>query len=116
MDELKECPFCGKQPNVQENFPYNRLCTISCENKKCKVHPYRVDFCFKKAAKNWNLRIQPENKPEKQIPKKPSKIWRSTFEQYEPSYAVCQCGKKIKIGDVYCSECGQKLDWSENDG
>lgn len=52
---------------------------------------------------------------EKQIPKKPKEIHRSTFEQYEPSYAVCECGENLVMQSPYCRYCGQRLDWRNED-
>ena len=50
---------------------------------------------------------------EKQIPKKPHK----NFEKF--SGVWCSCGKYLGKGyfvdkTSYCSDCGQKLDWSDN--
>lgn len=40
---------------------------------------------------------------EKQVPRKPEGI--------KLSYAICKCGSKLGIGDIYCRVCGQKIDW-----
>ena len=50
---------------------------------------------------------------EKQIPKKPHK----NFEKF--SGVWCSCGKYLGKGyfidkPSYCPDCGQKLDWSDN--
>ena len=50
---------------------------------------------------------------EKQIPKKPHK----NFEKF--SGVWCSCGKYLGKGyfvdkPSYCTDCGQKLDWSDN--
>ena len=50
---------------------------------------------------------------EKQIPKKPHK----NFEKF--SGVWCSCGKYLGKGyfvdkTSYCPDCGQKLDWSDN--
>ena len=52
------------------------------------------------------------NALEKQIPKKPHK----NFEKF--SGVWCSCGKYLGKGyfvdkPSYCTDCGQKLDWSE---
>ncbi|WP_099206206.1 hypothetical protein [Scatolibacter rhodanostii] len=48
---------------MTSDFPYDKLATISCENKECKVHPYTVGLDTKEAAERWNNRSTPENKP-----------------------------------------------------
>ena len=54
------------------------------------------------------------NALEKQIPKKPHK----NFEKF--SGVWCSCGKYLGKGyfvdkPSYCTDCGQKLDWSEEE-
>ena len=54
------------------------------------------------------------NALEKQIPKKPNK----NFEKF--SGVWCSCGKYLGKGyfvdkPSYCTDCGQKLDWSDEE-
>ena len=42
----------------------------------------------------------------KQIPKKP--IWHN-----DTTYLKCSVCGSFDIGDGYCGDCGQKIDWSE---
>ena len=54
------------------------------------------------------------NALEKQIPKKPHK----NFEKF--SGVWCSCGKYLGKGyfvdkPIYCTDCGQKLDWSDEE-
>lgn len=55
--KLKDCPFCGVNPKTTNDFPVKGLTTISCENKECKVHPYKVGRTFDEAAAGWNGRV-----------------------------------------------------------
>ena len=49
---------------------------------------------------------------EKQIPKKPIMI-KDTAETY---YICSECEMEVdKVDDNYCSDCGQKLDWSSEE-
>lgn len=49
---------------------------------------------------------------EKQIPKKPIMI-KDTAETY---YICSECEMEVdKFDDNYCSDCGQKLDWSSEE-
>lgn len=54
--ELKPCPFCGESPKITKNMPVKGLLSISCENRKCKVHPHVVKYDKKSAANAWNNR------------------------------------------------------------
>jgi len=54
--ELKTCPFCGELPKVTKNMPVKGLLSISCENRKCGVHPHVVEYNRKSAANKWNNR------------------------------------------------------------
>lgn len=47
----------------------------------------------------------------KQMPKKPVDLAKSEL------YGRCAvCGKAVHVGERYCDQCGQKLDWGEEDG
>lgn len=50
------------------------------------------------------------------IPKKPEKIC-SGYEDDHPVYdAFCpKCGNELDDGDKVCHECGQFIDWSEDE-
>lgn len=50
---------------------------------------------------------------EKQIPKKPIKHFVNPFGF--PYYECPICGESDVCGQKYCDECGQKLDWSEEE-
>ena len=48
---------------------------------------------------------------EKHIPKKPVDLKQCGL------YGRCAvCGKVVHVGERYCDQCGQKLDWGEEDG
>ena len=48
---------------------------------------------------------------EKQIPKKPKILKVHDISGYK--YGECQCGEHIMDDEKYCSNCGQKIDWSD---
>ena len=59
-EELKACPFCGRKPEIRHNadgFSY-----VLCANDGCYA---RTDGCLNdnEAAKAWNRRAKPGNKP-----------------------------------------------------
>lgn len=54
---------------------------------------------------------------EKQTPKKPNKIGYPIDSEQDPLvYGCCpRCGTHRDSSKKYCSECGQKLDWSDTE-
>lgn len=83
-----------------------------CNNKRCDD----CDLCYMQGTTGEHrtaidIAIQAL---EKQIPKKPHK----NFEKF--SGVWCSCGKYLGKGyfvdkPSYCSDCGQKLDWSDGE-
>lgn len=74
--------------------------------------------------KNRNIKdvLLVEQLVDKEIPKKPRyarTIYIEYFEDEEGEYECPNCGKCYRMpGEYlkYCSNCGQHLDWSDNDG
>lgn len=55
---------------------------------------------------------------EKQIPKKPQNKKYSFYPHstlLKSKYGECHNCKSIQVDDEYCANCGQKLDWSDDD-
>jgi hypothetical protein len=54
---------------------------------------------------------------EKQIAKKPIIInfYDKTDDSYVRVSRCSRCEEYVYRGEIYCSKCGQKLDWSETD-
>lgn len=53
---------------------------------------------------------------EKQIPKKPKNKKYSFYPHstlLKSKYGKCPVCKSIQVDDEYCANCGQKLDWSD---
>ena len=83
-----------------------------CNNKRCDD----CDLCYMQGTTGEHMTaigiaIQ---SLEKQIPKKPHK----NFEKF--SGVWCSCGKYLGKGyfvdkPIYCPDCGQKLDWSDEE-
>ena len=58
------------------------------------------------------------NALEKQIPKKPENKKYSFYPHsnlLKSKYGECPVCKTIQADDEYCANCGQKLDWSEEE-
>ena len=55
---------------------------------------------------------------EKQIPKKPQNKKYSFYPRstlLKSKYGECPNCKSIQVDDEYCANCGQKLDWSDEE-
>ena len=55
---------------------------------------------------------------EKQIPKKPGNKKYSFYPHsnlLKSKYGECPICKTIQVDDEYCANCGQKLDWSDEE-
>lgn len=82
------------------------------------THPGESDLVYRNRKMYAELAIQAL---EKQIPKKPTPI---EYEKYmdtvknalflKGSYWCPNCNHVVKCG-TYCSDCGQKLDWSDEE-
>ena len=96
-------------------------CMEKCDvfNKEDKHHNNECELCdycysqgnFGEQKEAFQMAI---NALEKQIPKKPHK----NFEKF--SGVWCSCGKYLGKGyfvekPSFCSDCGQKLDWSDEE-
>ena len=96
LDCMKKCDIFNKEDNTSDN---------DCDN--CEYCYSQGNFGNQKEA--FEIAIQAL---EKQIPKKPHK----NFEKF--SGVWCSCGKYLGKGyfvdkPSYCTDCGQKLDWSD---
>ena len=65
-NELKPCPFCGKDPKLQEDIRYprpkceaKRAYEVICENWDCPIHHADTYYSLskKKAIEAWNRRV-----------------------------------------------------------
>ena len=81
-----------------------------------------IEKCYRGEVEDYKQALElGVNALEKQIPKKPTPI---DYEKYmdtvknalflKGSYWCPNCNHVVKCG-TYCSDCGQKLDWSDTD-
>lgn len=62
MPELKHCPFCGAEADVDvwgTGESWDNYYRVSCTNKECFVH-VSTDWCMDKnrVLKEWNRRVK----------------------------------------------------------
>lgn len=75
-----------------------------------ELKPIPVDG-FKIIAKAYDLAIEAL---EKQIPKKPN--GKFNVPDYVLAYGICpSCGLGVNSDMKFCSECGQAIDWSDDE-
>ena len=59
MDELKQCPFCGEKPQVQEGYIGLPCFWVECMNENCTVRPHTQQyFRVLPAIEAWNWRAE----------------------------------------------------------
>ena len=84
--------------------------------KRIRQNPTTADVDNEELSKMIDIAV------EKQIPKKPMGIYDENEHHikdddglYEPAlFGVCPiCNQEVQDGMIYCSFCGQALDWSD---
>lgn len=89
-----------------------------------EIKPDDVKSAFREID-NWNKNITCGTSLtvlrslEKQMPKKVARepaVWPDGRDRVKLFCPTCHDGYELSPDEKYCSECGQKLDWSENDG
>jgi hypothetical protein len=88
------------------------------ESARCRLYKVRARESYsidhqKKAENQTELMNITIEALEKQIPKKPIKHFVKPFGF--PCYECPICGESDVCGQKYCDECGQALDWSEEE-
>ena len=58
MGELKLCPFCGNDGELNY-VRYIEMWTVCCSNNECPMHPYESFESGDEAEKAWNTRWTP---------------------------------------------------------
>lgn len=93
-----------------------RFNEIECDADKCDNCPLAIgdDLCFKIIFEDkWKLQEENEELREKQTPKK---VFFLNYGGYKIGNWKCPvCDKIVHRGEDYCINCGQALDWSEED-
>lgn len=115
--ELLRCPLCGGVAGkTTDPIGYGEaFCIIACTQCDCCVNVSDPDFDVveSKSTDVWNTRVYPpevQKAIERDAPKKPDDLGTDAFGLTGDCPA---CGEYVVEGESVCSECGQRLDWSE---
>ena len=107
MTELKPCPFCGSEAELNESESGLPIFSIWCKNENCIAGAVQVkDFNKERLVNAWNTRAEFTCvivRSEKLFPI--SKTTAKTIVMYTCS----KCKNVIDISDDYCRWCGAKV-------
>ncbi len=86
------------------------ICTWFAVWQECKLKA-RVDVVEEqlKSADNERQNINLTRRRAMAKVYQPIEVCFSIFEQYEPSYKRCPCGRSMGIEDKYCPSCGKQI-------
>ena len=74
MTELKNCPFCGHEPAVDETEPNRWL--ICCNNDRCRMDVFTDGMTSREAAITaWNARTSGWISVEERLPESGEQLW-----------------------------------------
>ena len=110
--ELKPCPFCGGTSDFRDDGHIGDAYCIHWLARPDDFYSWRDKNWKEAAARDWNDRTYPPEVKaavERDKPKKPDLKTENKM-----SFFVCEsCGNKIFKGMNVCDECGQRLNWED---
>lgn len=117
--ELKPCPFCGGEAEIDSDEygdgPNRMSCTrVYCSNCYCETDWNTGIYDFKDAIDIWNTRVYPPEVQaaiERDKPKEPI----VKVSKYGKNYFCPTCDNDVSETYDCCSACGQRLDWRERE-
>ena len=120
MTELKPCPFCGGKPHITGcEMLKVYWCSVSCSAEDHSVRVNAIGATDEKARalaiKKWNARHYPpevEKAVDRMKPKKPERRldgWNC------PRCEMFQTHEWEVDQPPFCWNCGQALDWSNDE-
>ena len=108
MNELKQCPFCGGEAELNESasgFPYF---SIWCKNEHCFAGAVQVrDFDKERLVNSWNTRA---DRTCRMNMKEPEYVLSGWWECDKCGVVYPPCNEEIaKWALQYCPHCGAKV-------
>lgn len=104
---IKPCPFCGGEANVKMWCDPDTPYLVMCESCKASVKDYATEA---EAIEAWNHRVATDTNVGSKVAKV---LNQEQISRYK--FGSCgTCGAPVVKPDKYCSECGAKLDWSDD--
>lgn len=99
---------CGGEATVDcylGGLDKNDLYYVYCPECNIQTANYLIEA---EAIEAWNRAMGAKdiNVPNKERTAKVKEGW---------GLAVCECGRRVFEGDIYCSRCGAKLDWGKDE-
>lgn len=88
-DIVKPCPFCHKNDKLVITHIFDGEDYIGCQ--RCRYDGVHIDV--------WESRSETI---------KPKKV-----DYFDQVHHECVCMKAVERRDNFCSQCGRKLDWSD---
>lgn len=110
--ELLPCPCCGGKADFFDDKMTGYVFCTCCELKTSGTYSWRYEDWKETEAKDWNTRVYP---PEVQTAIERDKVVnpKVIFDSAKGWLACGSCGATVVGGHNYCSNCGKRLDWSE---
>lgn len=103
-DELKPCPFCGEAPelgSISVNVPGgDRNYFVECNNLACCIRPHTILMPKSNAIAVWNTRAGVTDGQ-----------FSLAVHDGEAWQRVRTCEWREGLGDVYDTQCGEKVVW-----
>ena len=114
--ELKPCPFCGGEADYKDDGQYGYAYCTCCLARTDERYSWRDPEWKREVASEWNTRVYPKDVQEaidKNKPRPPVIHPLAWLPRWEFPHCP-QCDVQVKEYLKHCWNCGQKLDWSEN--
>ena len=119
-EKLERCPFCGGEAyhdsascwnHDEEKWMPNFWHRVICKNCGNQTKSFYTEA---EAIEAWNRRTEPE---------RTAKVRKHEYCNLECAgekiirheYLCSACKRKVLSGDCYCSHCGVRLDWKNDE-